>query len=94
MKRKRWQTAARGEEMKHECQCPNVVGDNHQRDCAFPECKGWHIELNVKPIPDRRHDYDFWHDDYDGADGGNGLYGTAESVIDAMEQIAEIESER
>jgi hypothetical protein len=70
-------------------QCPHIVGDSYQRDCAFPDCMGWHIEKNEKPIPDRRHDYDFWHDDYDGT---NGLCGTAQSVSSAMKQIAEIES--
>ena len=52
---------------------------------------GWHIVENIKPIPDGRHDFDFWHDDYD---GGNGLAGTAESVRDAMEQIIKIAEER
>lgn len=55
---------------------------------------GWHIEKNMKPIPDRNYDYDFWHDDYDGADGGNGLAGTAKSFDDAARQIGEIERER
>jgi len=55
---------------------------------------GWHIERNPKPIPDRSHDYDFVHDDYDGADGGNGLAGTAASFEDACQQIADIEAER
>ena len=64
-------------------QCPHVVGDSYQRDCVFPDCIGWHIEKNMKPIPDRRRDYDFCHDDHDGADGGNGLSETAESMIDA-----------
>ena len=54
---------------------------------------GWSIRFNPKPIPDRRHDYDFVHEDYDGADGGNGLCGTAESVSDAIAQIIEIEEE-
>lgn len=75
-------------------QCPHKVGDSYQRVCGFPECMGWHIEKNPKSIPDRRHDYDFWHDDYDGADGGNGLAGTAASFDDAARQIAEIEAER
>lgn len=55
---------------------------------------GWNIKYNPKPIPDRRHDYDFWHDEYDGADGGNGLCGTAESFDDAVKQISEIERDR
>jgi hypothetical protein len=75
-------------------QCPHAVGDSYQRDCCFPDCIGWSIEYNPKPIPDRRFDYDYWHDDYDGSDGGNGLCGTASSVVDAMEQIAEIEADR
>lgn len=55
---------------------------------------GWHIEKNLKPIPIRSHDYDFWHDDYDGTDGGNGLAGTAANVEDAIRQIEEIENEK
>jgi hypothetical protein len=66
----------------------------YNEDGSVPGCIGWHIEKNLKPIPDRRHDYDFWHDDYDGADGGNGLCGTAESIVDAIKQIADIERER
>lgn len=72
-------------------QCPNTVGDNYERDCSFPDCIGWHIDKNPKPIPDRRHDYDFYHNDYDGADGGNGLAGTAANLEDAVKQIVEIE---
>ena len=30
---------------------------------AFEMPAGWHIEYNPKPIPDRRHDWDYWHDD-------------------------------
>jgi len=52
---------------------------------------GWYITHNPKPIPDRSHDYDFVHDNYDGADGGNGLCGTAKSFTDAIAQIKEIE---
>jgi len=51
----------------------------------------WSIEKNPKPIPDRRFDFDFWHEDYDGSDGGNGLSGTASSVEDAVNQIKDIE---
>jgi hypothetical protein len=54
---------------------------------------GWHIEYNPKPIPCRDIDYDYYHDDYDGADGGNGLAGMACSHDDAVRQIIEIESE-
>lgn len=49
---------------------------------------GWHISYNPKPIPDKSHDYDFHHDDYDGE---NGLCGTAKDIEDAVKQINEIE---
>ena len=78
--------------MKHACnQCPIKAGDTYLFDCTFPYCIGWSITYNPKPIPDRRYDYDFVHEDYDGP--GNGLCGTAASVIDAIEQIAEIEED-
>ena len=69
-------------------QCPHHVGDLYKRDCCAPECKGWTIVKNVKPIPDRRFDYDFWHDEND---IDNGLCGNAESYQDACAQIVEIE---
>ena len=43
---------------------------------------GWNIELNPKPIPDRRHDWDFWHEDND-VEGL--LCGTAASQEEALE---------
>ena len=52
--------------------------------------EGWHMVYNPKPIPIKRFDWEFWNDDYDGADGGNGLCGCAESVEDAIKQINEI----
>jgi hypothetical protein len=64
------------------------MSDIRCRDCATHD--GWHIEYNLKPIPDRRHDYDFWHEDYDGVKDGNHLAGTAESIPDAMDQITEM----
>ena len=69
-----------------------IIDSDHEIRINDPvnDLDGWHIERNVKPIPDRRHDYDFWHDEYD---GGNGLAGTAESIDDAMRQISEIENE-
>ena len=54
---------------------------------------GWHIEYNPKPIPYRGCDYDYWHDDHDGGDAGNGLCGTAASVEDAISEIIDIEDE-
>lgn len=58
--------------------------------------KGWKVCYDPKPIPDRRHDWDFIHDDYDGApDSGNRhLCGTAASFEDALRQIDEIEEDR
>ena len=49
----------------------------------------WHVEFNPKPIPDRLHDWDFWHDDYDGE---NDLHGTAASERECWAQIAELEA--
>ena len=61
---------------------------------SIPEILGdWTISYNPPPIPIRCHDYQFVHDNYDGADGGNGLCGTAPSVIDAIDQIREIEAD-
>ena len=77
----------------------NLLGDDFDpcggsvTDVSKPEFRGWTIEKNTKPIPDRSHDYDFWHTNYDGADGGNGLCGAAASRADAIKQIEEIESE-
>ena len=50
----------------------------------------WVITFNPKPIPVRTHDYDAVHPDYDGCDGGNGLYVTGESVDDCKKQIDEL----
>jgi hypothetical protein len=52
---------------------------------------GWHIHYNPKPIPNRRHDWDYWHDD---CDDGNGLHGTAASRQDAEMAIVEAEEDR
>jgi len=49
---------------------------------------GWNIQLNAKPIPDRRFDWDFWHDD---CDDENRLCGEAASEEDAKQAIKEIE---
>lgn len=48
----------------------------------------WEVTYNPKPIPIRHYDYDFCHDEYDGE---NGLCGNASSVLDAINQIIEIE---
>ena len=67
-----------------------------RKDGCLNILPGWHIRYNPKPIPSKKFDYDFWHDEYDYADdtGGNGLAGNAESVDDAINQINDIESSR
>ena len=51
--------------------------------------KGWNIAYNPKPVPAFLGvDYDYWHDDYDGE---NGLAGSAGSVKECWEEIANIE---
>jgi len=45
----------------------------------------WTITYNPKPIPDRRHDYDVCHDDYD-IDSPD-LFFTAESKEEAQNEI-------
>ena len=54
---------------------------------------GWTVRYSPKAIPNRRHDYDFWHDDYDGVEDGNHFAGTAASIEDAIREIKYIEAE-
>jgi hypothetical protein len=50
----------------------------------------WHIDHNPPPIPFRNCDWQFWHDDYDGAeDACDDRCGTAASLVDAMVAIDE-----
>ena len=65
--------------------------------CEFSKIpQGWSVVFNPKPMPDRRFDYDFVHEDYDYCSdaGSNGLCGNAESIEDAVKQIKEIEAVR
>ena len=48
---------------------------------------GWSITCSPKPIGTNAHDYDFWHENYDGE---NNLCGTASSLEDAIQQINEM----
>lgn len=50
--------------------------------------KEWNIELNQKPIPDKRFDFDVYHNDYDGE---NDLFFTCESEEEAKKEIDERE---
>ena len=55
----------------------------------------YQIRYSPKPIPSRSHDYDFEHDDYDGApDSGDNRCGTAANLDEGKEAIEEIERER
>lgn len=55
--------------------------------------KGWHIFYDPKPIPTKKHDFTFYHDDYDGAEDGNdNRAGTGETLQDCIDQIEEIEN--
>ena len=52
----------------------------------------WHIRYNPKAIPFRTHDYDYYHDDWDGAyDSKDNRIGSASSISECMEQIQEWE---
>ncbi len=50
--------------------------------------RGYTISHDPKPIPDRSADFDFSHEDFDGApDSGDNRCGTAGSLKDACSQI-------
>ena len=52
---------------------------------------GFIITHWAKPIPDRSHDYDFVHEDYDGAeDAQDNRHGSGSSVEDCKAQIDEL----
>ncbi len=61
--------------------------------------KGYRFSYNPKPIPSSAHDWDFWHEDYDGGDvdwdtpSRDPRAGTGSSIPDCMGQIDEIEAE-
>ncbi|API59552.1 hypothetical protein BSL82_09685 [Tardibacter chloracetimidivorans] len=54
----------------------------------------WHIEYNPPPVPFRSADWQFWHDDFDGAeDACDNRYGHAGSIEDAMNDIDDMADE-
>lgn len=54
----------------------------------------WHIRYVPKPIPTRAFDWDFWHDDYDGApDAKDHRCGSAAGFSAALREIRRIEAE-
>ena len=55
----------------------------------------WRISYGPKPIPTTAFDYDWWHDDFDGApDAGDNRCGSAGSLDDAIEAIHEWEDDQ
>jgi hypothetical protein len=54
----------------------------------------WTIYFDPPPIPDRSHDWHFYHDDYDGAeDAHDDRCGDGPSVEDCKRQIDELDAE-
>lgn len=54
--------------------------------------RGYGISYDPPPIPDRRYDWAFAHDDYDGApDSGDMRCGVGPSIEDCKRQIDELE---
>lgn len=54
--------------------------------------RGYTLSLDPKPIPDRSHDWDFSHEDFDGApDSGDNRCGKARSLEDACRQIDDMQ---
>lgn len=49
-----------------------------------PYMKGWELKYNPKPIPDRSHDWDYWHED------DEELFGFARTRADAKDAIFEL----
>ena len=52
--------------------------------------KNWYMTHDPKPIPDRRHDWEAVHEDYDGPEDDRAI--TGKSLNDLMEQIDELEA--
>lgn len=53
--------------------------------------KGYSITYWAKPMGDRRYDYDYQHEDYDGApDGDDNRCGSAASVEECKAEIDEL----
>jgi hypothetical protein len=55
----------------------------------------WRISYQPKPIPTTACDYDWWHDDFDGApDAGDNRCGTAGSMEACIVEIHEWEDDQ
>lgn len=44
--------------------------------------EGWTIKYDPKPIPDRRHDYTFWHVDHEQAYAAASYQGALEAITE------------
>lgn len=59
--------------------------------------RGFRIYHDPKPIPDRRHDWEYAHEDYDGApDSNDDRHGTAaslEAAKAAIDSMLEVEDD-
>lgn len=63
-----------------------------QREELVAMYRGYQIYYHAKPIPDRRWDYDFVHEEYDGApDAHDERHGNAGSIGECIDRIDEIE---
>jgi hypothetical protein len=57
--------------------------------------RGWLISFDPPPIPTRNCDWQFWHDDFDGApDANDSRCGSAGSLEAAKAEIDEREDDR
>jgi hypothetical protein len=55
------------------------------------EYRGYIIKYDPKPIPDRGFDWDYYHEDYDGApDSGDRRCGAVATMADAKDMIDEL----
>lgn len=71
-----------------------AAGLNKRGEYVFGD---WRIEYRPPPIPIRTMDWQFWHDDYDGAPDGNdlrcGVAASIEAAIAEIHNIEELEAE-
>lgn len=57
--------------------------------------RGWWIDYDPPPIPVRTCDWQFWHDDFDGApDANDNRYGSAGSLDAAKAEIDDREDDQ
>ena len=81
----------RGQSIASSKNLKNLIedGNNHRIDQSKKKYK---IEYNPKPIPTNQFDWDWWHEDFDGAiDSVDDRCGTAPSRIQCLKRIEEIE---